>query len=120
MGCMRAILASLLLAAVATPAAAQLAPNSIQLDDLRARVESIERQNVARSNEVMSQEAQTRAQSAVTDLQAQRDFPPSIPELRYEPQLPAVAPGQLKYPSVPDAALADSNKRVQAAAANRH
>jgi hypothetical protein len=114
---MRAFLASLALLAAATPAAAQIV-NSLELQDLRARQDAAERAAVARSNELMSLEARLRADQAVADLQAQRS-PPAVPSLRYEPPLSGASPATTKYPSMPDAALADSNRRVQDAAANR-
>jgi hypothetical protein len=115
---MRAILASLILAAAATPAAGQVPLNAFELNDLRARQDAAERAAVARSNELMSLEARLRADQAVADLQALR-APPAIPNLRYDPPLTGASKAPSKYPSMPDAALAESNRRVQAAAANR-
>jgi len=115
---MRAILASLMLAAAATPAAAQFNPNAFELNDLRARQDAAERAAVARSNELMALEARLRADQAVADLRAQRSAP-TLPSPRYDPPLSGASPTLPKYPSMPDAALAESNRRVQAAASNR-
>jgi hypothetical protein len=113
------VIAGVVIAAAATGAAAQVPPpTQMQLDDLRARQEAAERQAVARSNELMALEARLRADQAVADLQAQR-APPPAPALRYEPQASTGRASVGKYPSVPDAALADSNRRVQAAAGDR-
>ena len=114
---MRAVLLSLVLAAVAVPAAAQAPSVQSQLDDLRARQEASERQAVARANEFQALDAQLRADQAVQDLQAQR-VPPAVPSLNYAPPVIG-ASAAAKYPSMPDAALADSNRRVQDAARNR-
>ena len=73
---------------------------------------------MARSNELMALEARLRAEQAMADVQAQRT-PPAVPSLRYEPPLSGASPSTARYPSVPDAALSDSNRRVRAAAANR-
>ena len=60
-----------------------------------------------------------------TQLAIEWDHPHAglrAPQLQYEiPPQSSVAPtgGPVKYPSMPDAALADSNRRVQAAAQNR-
>ena len=113
---MRVLLVSLALAAAASPAAAQL--TQFQLDDLRARQEASERASVARSNELMALDARLRADQAVADLQAQR-MPLANPSLLYKPPLSGASPTTQRYPSMPDSALAESNRRVQAAAANR-
>ena len=115
---MRAVLLSLVLAAVAVPAAAQAPSVQSQLDDLRARQEASERQAVARANEFQALDAQLRADQAVQDLQAQR-VPPAVPSLNYAPPVIGASAAAAKYPSMPDAALADSNRRVQDAARNR-
>ena len=120
MTAMRTLLPVIALFAAAGPAMAQ-PTTPAQLEDLRARLEASERQSVARSNELMALEARQRADQAVYDLQAQRQLPPTVPALRYEPGAPVTPASVLaRYPSMPDAALADSNKRVQAAATNRH
>lgn len=115
------ILASLVLAAAAAaPAAAQAVEpyTQFQLDDLRARQEAAERAAVREANELTALEARLRTEQALTELQAQR-LSPRLPELRYELPTLSAPFGAASYLSVPDAVLADSNRRVQAAAANR-
>ena len=115
MALMRWIITGLMLAAVATPAAAQTV-TQFELDNLRAQQEAAARRAVAQTNELMALEARLRTEQAVSDLRLQRDAP-RLPEMRYEPpassaRTPSATP---KYPSVPDALLADSNRRVREA-----
>jgi hypothetical protein len=112
---MRAFIVIALLTA-ASPAAAQL--SQFQLDDLRARQEAAERRAIDQSNQLMALEARQRAADASLDLQIQRGGV-RAPELRYEPLARAPSTATPKFPSIPDAALADSNRRVQDAAKNR-
>lgn len=111
MALMRWIIAGLLIV-VAAPAAAQ---TFFELENLRAQQEAAARRAVAQSNELMALEARLRTEQAVSDLRLQRDAP-RLPELPYVPpssETAATAPP--KYPSVPDALLADSNRRVREA-----
>ncbi|WP_068878687.1 MULTISPECIES: hypothetical protein [unclassified Phenylobacterium] len=114
---MRALLVLIVLA-VATPAAAQ--PIQLQLDDLRAQQQAAERRAIDQANQMQALEARLRADQASADLAAQRAGA-RLPQLPYgEPSMtnrPAAAAAI--YPSVPDAVLADSNRRVQDAARNR-
>lgn len=116
---MRAVvLLSLVL--VATPAAAQIAPApgaGAQDFELWQRQEQLRQQLVAQHNELMALEAQLRAQQAITDLQAQRQTPRLTPPDLSRRPLPAIDTSRLA--SIPDAALAESNRRVLEAARNR-
>lgn len=106
--------------AIATPAAAQ--PVQLQLDDLRAQQQAAERRAIDQANQIQALEARLRADQASADLAAQRAGV-RLPQLPYgDPSMttrPAAAAAAAAYPSVPDAVLADSNRRVQDAARNR-
>ena len=109
----RTLTVALSLAALAAPAFAQ--NTQFELDNLRAQQEAATRRAVAQDNELTALEGRLRTQQAVADLQAMRN-PPRAPELAYAPA--AYVPGPAataKYPAIPDAALAESNRRVQAA-----
>ncbi|MBU1374324.1 MAG: hypothetical protein KKE02_21630 [Alphaproteobacteria bacterium] len=111
------IVFSVLALAVATPAAAQV--NPFQLDDLRAQQQAAERRSIDQSNQIQALEGRLRADQAVADLAALRAGAP-LPQMRYsDPTVGAATVTPQKYPSMPDTALADSNKRVQDAARNR-
>lgn len=104
--------------AAATPAAAQV--TQFQLEDLRAQQQAAERRSIDQSNQLQALDARLRADQAVSDLAAQRAGA-TAPQLRYpDPTVrSAAATPPTRYPSMSDAALADSNKRVQDAARNR-
>jgi paraquat-inducible protein B len=104
--------------AAATPAVAQVTQS--QLEDLRAQQQAAERRYIDQSNQLQALDARLRADQAVADLAAQRAGA-TVPQLRYpDPTVrSATATPSTRYPSMPDAALADSNKRVQDAARNR-
>ena len=109
---MRSLILALALAAVAAPAAAQL--NQFEIDNLRAQQEAAARRAVAQTNELTALEARLKSDQALYDLQVQRN-PPRAPELLYAPATSPTPRALMKVPSIPDAALADSNRRVQAA-----
>lgn len=115
-----ALILAFLLAA--GPVAAQPTPiPSLQLDALRMEQEAALRRMIDQQNQLMAAEAKGRADEAALQLQLQRDLPPRPPELRYEPAVGAT-PGAAATPvfsTTPEAALADSNRRVQEAARNR-
>lgn len=112
---MRTILAVVLLAAIAAPAAAQ--PGLLENDALRFQVQNAERRAIDQSNQLMALEARQRADAAILDAQIQRNAV-SLPELPYAPPSTSGVVATGKYPSMSDAALADSNRRVRAAAEN--
>jgi hypothetical protein len=119
MAAMRTLILALSLAAAAAgPAAAQVPPNPI---DLQAQQDAAARRAIARDNELGALENRLQTEQAVTQLQTQRLLPPRAPQLRYDPAITASTPtaATQKYPSIPDAALADSNRRVRAASAPR-
>lgn len=111
------IVLSLLALAAATPAAAQV--TQFQLDDLRAQQQAAERRYIDQSNQLQALDNRLRADQAASDLAAQRAGV-IVPQLRYpDPTVRTAAAPSPRYPSMPDAALADSNRRVQDAARNR-
>ena len=109
----------ILVLAAASPAAAQvLTP---QHDALRFEQEQMQRRMIDQQNQLMAAEARARADQAALQQQLQRDLPVRVPELRYDPAVGATPTSSAApaYPVMSDAALADSNRRVQAAARNR-
>ena len=120
MGSMRTLLISVVLTAAAAPAAAQFVAPA-DLDMLRMQQEQAQRRAIDQANQLEALSARQRADSADLDLRLQRGDvgPRQAPTLRYEPPARTAAGASSRYPSIPDAALADSNRRVQAAAANR-
>ena len=110
MALMRWIIAGLMLAA-ATPVGAQ---PLFELENLRAQQEAASRRAVAQTNELQALEARLRTEQAVADLRLQRDAPPP-PYLPYAPSTSSTPATTPNYPSVPDALLADSNRRVREA-----
>ena len=113
---MRRLILAALIAAAASPAAAQFV--SPQLEDLRMQQEAAQRRAIDQSNQLMALEARLRAEQAAADLQRPA---PRLPELRYKRAsgsafTRATPPG---YPSIPETTLADSNKRVRDAARER-
>lgn len=102
----------------ATPAAAQF--NPFQLDELRAQQQAADRRAIDQANQLQALEARLRADQASADLAVQRAGA-HVPARPYgDPTLGAAPAPPVKYPSMPDAALAESNKRVRDAAGNRH
>ena len=112
---MRVALIAAALAAAATGVSAQQ-PTFQQLEDLRMQQEAANRRAIDQSNQLMALEARLRAEQASADLQRSA---PRVPELRYEPSTRRGARAAARYPSIPDAALAESNRRVQDAARSR-
>jgi len=112
---MRTLIALIALA-TASAAAAQPLTQQLQLDELRMQQEAAQRRAIDQSNQLMALEARLRAEQATADLQRGA---PRAPGLRYEPARRSAPSAAAKYPSIPDAALADSNRRVQEAAKNR-
>lgn len=116
---MRTVVFSIALA-IASPALAQgmSVGEQILLDDLRMRQQAAERRAVEQANQLMALEARLQAERAVQDLRAQAS-PPAPPQPPYAGPPPAASSGAATFPSIPDAALAESNRRVREAASNR-
>ena len=115
---MRTLILSLCLAAVVTPAAAQ--PPYYELDNLRAQQEAAARRAVEQTNQLNALDARVRTDQALLDLQTGRYQQPTVPVLRYQPAVTPAPGATPNYPSIPDSALADSNRRVQAASKPRN
>ena len=109
-------LALLLALAAASPAAAQTV--QFDIDNLRAQQELARQREVAQHNELMALDAQLRTNQAVLDQQLSR-APVRLPESPYFSPIPPAKIDTSKLPHIPDAALADSNKRVQDVVQNR-
>ena len=116
MGGMRALILSLGLL-IAAPAAAQDASQAVlnaQILQMQAEQQLARMREVATTNELMALEARLRAEEAVRRMETAR-APVVLPTLPY----PDAGRGQgdgidpAKLPRLPDAALADSNRRVQ-------
>lgn len=103
--------------AVTSSAVAQVTP--LQLEDLRAKQQAAERRAIDQSNQIQALEARLRADQAVAAMAAQTAGA-VVPQLRTAGPVAGAPTATLpKYPAMSDAALADSNKRVQDAARNR-
>jgi len=116
---MRALILVLALG-VAAPAAAQDFSQSIQnqmrLDELRAQQQLLQQQSVAQHNELMALDARLRTEQHAARIQAERT-PDRLPQLPYP--APAGNIDTSKLPSIPDAALAESDRRVREISKNR-
>lgn len=112
--------ALILALAAASPAAAQgfSIGDQILLDDLRMRQQAAEQRAIEQANQLMALEARLQAERSVLDLKAQAT-PPRLPLIRDAAASRNAPEGTAKFPSVPDAALAESNRRVREAANNR-
>lgn len=110
----------LVVLALAAPAAAQepWPLTQFQIDDLRMQQQMAQQRAIAQANELMALEARLRTEQAVAQAQAAR-APVRLPELPYAEGAPPPVIDTSKLPSIPDAALAASNRRVQEAAKNR-
>lgn len=113
---MRALIAGLFLLAPA-PATAQDVGSAVlhgQILQMQSDQQLARMREVATSNELMALEARLRADEAVRRIEASR-APVAMPTLPY-PRAGLGAGGTVdvsKLPSVPDAVLAESNRRVQ-------
>jgi len=109
-----AIAVTAAVASLAAPAAAQFlpaVPNSPQYAEMLAQQEAARQQLVQQQNQLMSLEAQLRTQQALADVRALTVVPRiAPPDTRPGHALPQIDTGQLA--SIPDSALADSNRKV--------
>lgn len=108
--------------AVASPAAGQgLSPgDQILLDDLRMRQQAAERRAIDQANQLMALEARLQAERSIQDLRSQA-LPPQLPERLSQPPQGPASPSAVavQFPAIPDAALAESNRRVREAGRRR-
>lgn len=120
-----AALLAVLLAAAGSPALAQSfhplppqTPIQPQYNELWAQQEMARQQAIALQNQLTAVEAQQRTDEAIANVQAQRINPRlPLPDATGATALPSIDAGTLA--SIPDAALAESNKRVLDVAQNR-
>ncbi|MFN3585152.1 hypothetical protein [Phenylobacterium sp.] len=104
------LIAGLALATAGTAAAQDFDRlNQLQLDELRLQQQMQQQRSIDLQNQLMSLEARQRAEQAI--IQGQRP-PPGLPSLPY-PGAPPASIDTSHLPSIPDRALADSNRRVQ-------
>jgi hypothetical protein len=127
---MRAAIVLLIALAAAAPAAAQnlsgranalqaqTAADIARLNELTALQDLQRQRDVAQQNQLSTLDAQLRTQQGLADIRAQ-SYTPTIPLSAYAPGVAAPNFDASKLVSIPDAALAASNQRVKAAAANR-
>ncbi|HSV04132.1 MAG TPA: hypothetical protein VLI41_13100 [Phenylobacterium sp.] len=116
---------AVLLAAAGSPALAQAfhplppqTPIQPQYNELWAQQEMARQQSIALQNQLTAIEAQQRTDEAIANVQAQRINPRlPLPDVTEGAPPPSIDTGALA--SIPDSALAESNKRVLDAAQNR-
>jgi len=115
---MRALVIGLVLG-LAAPAAAQPARVFDQARDAQAQADAqaARLRDIQLTNELSVLEARLQADQALGNLQAAR-VSPAVPTVPFSPRGPAPVLDAGKMASIPDAALADSNARVRAAAGN--
>jgi hypothetical protein len=113
----------LVIALAAAPCAAAPAQPYAALQDARdadrlAFEQAARQREVAITNELSRLQAQAQTNQHLNDLAAMR-VQPVVPTVPFNPNAPPpkVDPGQ--FAQIPDAALADSDAKVRAAAANR-
>jgi hypothetical protein len=116
MGGMRALIVSLGIL-VAAPAAAQDVSQAVlnaQILQMQAEQQLARMREVATTNELMALEARLRTDEAVRRMEAAR-APVVLPTLPYPDAGLGLDAGidPAKLPRLPDAVLADSNRRVQ-------
>lgn len=93
-------------------------PASPEYNAMLVQQEQTRQQIIQQQNQLMALDAQLRGQQAQQDIQALRINPRlALPNVNQTGALPQIDPGQLA--SIPDAALADSNRKVLDAARNR-
>lgn len=112
--------AILLFVSLAAPAAAQPYRDLSQARDAQAfaDAQAARARDITLTNELTALQARLQSDQAIANLQAQRSLqPPSVLAGRPYAVPPVLAAGQLV--SIPDAALAQSNARIRAAASNR-
>jgi type IV secretory pathway VirJ component len=121
---MRASLILLVLApaalGLAAPATAQPFRDLELARDAQAQAAAVAARNrdIALSNELSNLQARLQTDEALNHLQAQRISPP-VPMTPFDPKAPPPKIDLSQMASIPDAALAQSNARVRAAADNR-
>ena len=106
---------------LAAPAAAQPFRNLELGRDAQAQADAAAARNrdIAITNELSNLQARLQTDQTLSQLQAQRVSPP-VPMAAAGPNAPPPKIDLSQMASIPDAALAQSNARIRAAADNRH
>lgn len=123
---MRAAVLTVLALSLAAPAAAQdlltqQRLNDFQLGLLQSQQDLARQREIATHNEMIAIEQRLRTEQGLSDVRAQSYTPRLPPVNAYQAYAGAPLPNidTSKLVSIPDSALADSNRRVREAAANR-
>jgi hypothetical protein len=105
---------------LAAPTAAQPFRSLERARDAQAQAEAVAARNrdIALTNELSTLQARIQTEQSLSNLQAQRVGPP-VPAVVHNRGAPAPKVDLSQMASIPDAALAQSNDRVRAAADNR-
>jgi hypothetical protein len=117
---MRPLIAIVVLAALVSPASAQpyrdlfLSREASRAADAQA----LRTRDVQLTNDLSTLQARIQTDQTVRDLAAARASPP-VPTTPFNPKAPPPQIDASQMTEIPDAALADSNAKVLAAAGNR-
>lgn len=114
------VLVVIFLIGIAAPAAAFPYRAFDEARDARAGADAMAARNrdVQITNDLAVLQAHEQSNQALSNLQAAR-IEPAAPTVAFNPNAPPPIIDVSKLASIPDAALADSNARVRAAAGNR-
>jgi hypothetical protein len=114
------IILALSLVGLCAPAAGQPFRGLERVRDAQAQADAVAARNrdIALTNELSNLQARVQTEQTLSQLQAQRISPP-VPMTPYDPKAPPPKIDLSQMASIPDAALAQSNARVRAAADNR-
>lgn len=117
---MRTVIAALAGVMLATPAWSQPYRAFSQSQDAeRIAADAAARQrDIALTNEITALQARAQSEQALSDIAALRARP-VLPAVALDPTAPPPKIDLSRLASIPDAALADSNAKVRAAADNR-
>ena len=112
----------ILIAALAAAAPAVAQPSAALQDardaDRLAAEQAARQRELAITNELSRLQAQAQTTQNLADLKAMRETP-VLPTTPFNPKAPPPKLDPGKFAQIPDAALADSNAKVRAAAQNR-
>lgn len=116
---MRALIVFMVLG-ISGPAGAQPYRALEQARDAQAAADALAARNrdIALTNDLSALQARVQSSETLANLQAGRMVPP-LPAVPLDPNAPLPVIDTSKLIQIPDAALAQSNARVRAAAANR-
>jgi hypothetical protein len=112
------ILVAAVLAAGPAPAQPYRALEDAREADRVAAEQAARQREIAINNELSRLQTQAQTNQALSDLAAAR-VTPLVPTVPFNPNAPPPKIDTSQLAQIPDAALADSNAKVQAAAQNR-